>query len=91
MTNAEIAQALFVTVRTVEHHLTHAYQAGDHLPGVARTRSGRNWHQQAPFSSLSRPSLGGSVPAAGTSQTRPARRRRVKAGISDLGRSAASA
>jgi DNA-binding CsgD family transcriptional regulator len=26
MTNREIAQALFVTLRTVEIHLTHAYQ-----------------------------------------------------------------
>jgi DNA-binding CsgD family transcriptional regulator len=26
MTNREIAQALFVTLRTVEVHLTHAYQ-----------------------------------------------------------------
>jgi DNA-binding CsgD family transcriptional regulator len=26
MTNREIAQALFVTLRTVETHLTHAYQ-----------------------------------------------------------------
>jgi DNA-binding NarL/FixJ family response regulator len=26
MTNREIAQALFVTMRTVEVHLTHAYQ-----------------------------------------------------------------
>jgi DNA-binding CsgD family transcriptional regulator len=29
MTNREIAQALFVTIRTVETHLTHAYQKLD--------------------------------------------------------------
>jgi DNA-binding CsgD family transcriptional regulator len=29
MTNREIAQALFVTLRTVEVHLTHAYQKLD--------------------------------------------------------------
>ena len=29
MTNREIAQALFVTLRTVELHLTHAYQKLD--------------------------------------------------------------
>jgi DNA-binding CsgD family transcriptional regulator len=29
MTNREIAQALFVTTRTVEVHLTHAYQKLD--------------------------------------------------------------
>jgi DNA-binding CsgD family transcriptional regulator len=29
MTNREIAQALFVTLRTVETHLTHAYQKLD--------------------------------------------------------------
>jgi DNA-binding CsgD family transcriptional regulator len=29
MTNKEIAQALFVTVRTVEAHLHHAYQKLD--------------------------------------------------------------
>jgi DNA-binding CsgD family transcriptional regulator len=39
MTNREIAQALFVTMRTVELHLTHAYQKLDvssreELPGA---------------------------------------------------------
>jgi DNA-binding CsgD family transcriptional regulator len=29
LTNREIAQALFVTLRTVEMHLTHAYQKLD--------------------------------------------------------------
>jgi DNA-binding NarL/FixJ family response regulator len=41
MTNREIAQALFVTMRTVEVHLTHAYQKLDiasreELAGVLR-------------------------------------------------------
>jgi DNA-binding CsgD family transcriptional regulator len=39
MTNREIAQALFVTARTVEGHLTHTFQKLDvrsreDLPGV---------------------------------------------------------
>ena len=42
MANREIAQALFVTMRTVEVHLTHAYQKLDiasreELPGVLTT------------------------------------------------------
>ncbi|MDP8909772.1 MAG: helix-turn-helix transcriptional regulator, partial [Chloroflexota bacterium] len=41
MTNREIAQALFVTTRTVEVHLTHAYQklditSRDELPAALR-------------------------------------------------------
>jgi DNA-binding CsgD family transcriptional regulator len=41
MTNREIAQALYVTLRTVEVHLTHAYQklgiaSREHLPAALR-------------------------------------------------------
>ena len=41
MTNREIAQALFVTTRTIEVHLTHAYQklditTRDELPAALR-------------------------------------------------------
>ena len=41
LSNREIAQALFVTVRTVEMHLTHAYQKLDissreELPALLR-------------------------------------------------------
>ena len=42
MTNREIAQALFVTLRTVEVHLTHAYQKLDiSLAGSSPPRSRR--------------------------------------------------
>jgi DNA-binding CsgD family transcriptional regulator len=45
MTNREIAQALFVTLRTIEVHLTHAYQklgipSREHLPGVLASDGG---------------------------------------------------
>ena len=44
MANREIAQALFVTVRTVEMHLTHAYRKLDissreELPALLRSEA----------------------------------------------------
>ena len=53
MTNKEIAQALFVTLRTVEGHLTHSFlklevRTRDELPGVLGRRDRPSWKLALP-------------------------------------------